>query len=163
MRLVLARRAILVEGPSDELIVQRAYYARHKCLPLDNGVEVINVRGLSHKRFLDVAAMTGTPVDIVTDLDKKSPAEHAARFAGYTAREGVVLRVGQEADGTTLEPQFASANSLDTLNQLFGQQFGSRQGAVDWMTVRKADWALRALEYRGELAYPGYINDAVAA
>ncbi len=52
LRLVLAKRAILVEGPSDELIVQRAFLDKHGVLPMEAGVDVINVRGLSFKRFL---------------------------------------------------------------------------------------------------------------
>ena len=50
LRVVLAQRLILVEGPSDELIVQRAFKDRHGVLPLEAGVDVINVRGLSFKR-----------------------------------------------------------------------------------------------------------------
>ncbi len=51
LRLMLARRCILVEGPSDELIVQRAYEDKHGKLPLEDGVDVISVRSLAFKRF----------------------------------------------------------------------------------------------------------------
>ena len=45
LRLVLARRVILVEGPSDELVVQRAYRDTHEGrLPIHDGVDVISVR-----------------------------------------------------------------------------------------------------------------------
>ncbi len=45
LRLVLAERAILVEGPSDDLIVQRAYRDAHGKLPIEDGVDVINAAG----------------------------------------------------------------------------------------------------------------------
>ena len=41
LRMILAERSILVEGPSDELIVQRGFRQRHGVLPLEAGVEVI--------------------------------------------------------------------------------------------------------------------------
>ena len=41
LRLIMSKRTILVEGPSDELIVQKAYKAQHGRLPLEDGVDVI--------------------------------------------------------------------------------------------------------------------------
>ncbi len=35
LRLILSKRSILVEGPSDELIVQKAYFAKHRASPLE--------------------------------------------------------------------------------------------------------------------------------
>jgi putative ATP-dependent endonuclease of OLD family len=69
LRLILARRVILVEGPSDELIVQKAYLMKHGRLPLDDGIDVLNVRGLSFIRFLDIAKEVGKQVIVVTDND----------------------------------------------------------------------------------------------
>ncbi|MBU1256312.1 AAA family ATPase, partial [Patescibacteria group bacterium] len=49
LRLILCKKAILVEGDSDELIVQKAYRNKHGKLPLENGVDVISVRSLAFK------------------------------------------------------------------------------------------------------------------
>ncbi len=65
LRMVLANKIILVEGPSDELIVQRAFRNIHGCRPLEKQIDVISVKGLSFKRFLDIAANTGTVVQVV--------------------------------------------------------------------------------------------------
>src|SRR5690606_15304907 len=69
LRLILARRSILVEGPSDELIVQRAYERRHGRMPLEDGVDVISVNSLAFKRFLQIAVKLSRTVDVVTDND----------------------------------------------------------------------------------------------
>lgn len=69
LRLILAKRAILVEGPSDELIVQRAFQMRHGKMPIEMGVDVITVGSLAFKRFLDIARILGTEVDVVADND----------------------------------------------------------------------------------------------
>lgn len=45
LRIVLAKKVILVEGPSDDLIVQRAYLDKHGELPMDAGVDVFEVTG----------------------------------------------------------------------------------------------------------------------
>lgn len=65
LRLVLAERVTLVEGPSDELVVQRAYLDAHGKLPIKDGVDVISVRGLQAKRFLDIAVQPEKPVVVV--------------------------------------------------------------------------------------------------
>ena len=69
LRLILSKRSILVEGPSDELIVQRAYKDKHKKLPLEDGVDVISVGSLAFKRFLEIAALLNLNVRVVTDND----------------------------------------------------------------------------------------------
>jgi predicted ATP-dependent endonuclease of OLD family len=69
LRLILARRAILVEGPSDELIVQKAFQVLNGKMPIEMGVDVITVGSLAFKRFLDIAKILGTKVDVVTDND----------------------------------------------------------------------------------------------
>jgi putative ATP-dependent endonuclease of OLD family len=44
LRLILCEKAILVEGDSDELIVQKAYMVKHNgLLPIENGIDVISV------------------------------------------------------------------------------------------------------------------------
>lgn len=71
LRLILARRAILVEGPSDELIVQAAYVKRHGKMPLDDGVDVISVNSLAFRRFLEIAVLLDRVVAVVIDNDGK--------------------------------------------------------------------------------------------
>jgi len=55
LRIVLCEKAILVEGPSDELIVQRAYKDVHGNLPIEDGIDVITVDSLAFKRYLEIA------------------------------------------------------------------------------------------------------------
>jgi AAA15 family ATPase/GTPase len=69
LRLILAERSILVEGPSDELVVQAAFLKVKGKMPLDAGVDVIAVRSFAFKRFLDIAVLLNTQVDVVTDND----------------------------------------------------------------------------------------------
>lgn len=71
LRLVLPKKAVLVEGDSDELIFQRAYMNKHDGkLPIQNGIDVISV-GLAFKRFLSIAKELDIPVFVLTDNDGK--------------------------------------------------------------------------------------------
>ena len=42
LRLILAKKAILVEGPSDDLIVQKACIKKYKCLPIEKRMGCYN-------------------------------------------------------------------------------------------------------------------------
>jgi len=163
LRVVLAQRVILVEGPSDELIVQRAFKDRHGMLPLEAGVEVINVRGLSFKRFLDIAKPLGKRVEVITDNDGASPEAVTARYAGYTGDgSSITIHVGSAAGGPTLEPQIAAANEVSLLNELFGTTHASAAELSAYMVARKTTCALRVLEATVGITMPRYIDDAVA-
>lgn len=69
LRLLFCRGAILVEGDSDELIVQKAYLGQHDGrLPVQDEIEVISV-GTSFLRFFELAKAMGRPVVAITDND----------------------------------------------------------------------------------------------
>jgi putative ATP-dependent endonuclease of OLD family len=162
LRIVLARRVILVEGPSDELIVQRAYRAKHGNLPLTDNVDVINVRGLSFKRFLDIARPLGTSVDVVTDNDGKDPADVLAAYGGYADADHIAIHVGTADGGSTLEPQLIHANGLAALNGLLGTNIADTPALCDYMTANKTTCALKLFESAQCVHIPRYIQDAVA-
>ncbi|MEI7728352.1 MAG: AAA family ATPase [Verrucomicrobiota bacterium] len=88
LRLILAKRTILVEGPSDELIVQKAFLTKYGKLPLGDGVDVINVRGLSFPRFLDIAKELAKPVAVVTDNDGDYENRIIKKYLGFGFGQG---------------------------------------------------------------------------
>jgi hypothetical protein len=161
LRLILAKRAILVEGPSDELIVQRAYLDVHGRLPIYDGIDVISV-GLAFKRFLELAVPLGRRTAVVTDNDDRDPAEIEGRYTDFTAHDFISVHVGGSAGGKTLEPQLLAANNRDTLNEIFGTSFETDQALVDYMTSHKTTCALTIFESDAKITMPGYIQDAVA-
>jgi putative ATP-dependent endonuclease of the OLD family len=160
LRLILARRAILVEGPSDELIVQRAYLDVHGQLPIENGIDVISV-GLAFKRFLELAVPLHRSTAVVRDNDGKDPATVADRYADFTKHDFIAVHVGAVAGGRTLEPQLLAANDSDTLNEIFGTSFDTNDALVNHMAVNKTTCALAIFESGTKLNMPGYIQDAV--
>jgi Predicted ATP-dependent endonuclease of the OLD family len=161
LRLVLADKIILVEGPSDELVVQRAYFNRHKKRPIEDGVDVISVRGLSAPRFLAIAAPLGKTVHTVVDNDGKEIADVEARFAAFAQNPEIHVHVSDPAGGKTLEPQLLKANGRGALNQIFGKAFASDEEMEAFMADHKTTCALAVLETGNAVKMPPYIEAAV--
>jgi putative ATP-dependent endonuclease of OLD family len=161
LRLILASRAILVEGPSDELVVQRAYQDRHGVLPIHHGVDVISV-GLSFRRFLEMAVPLERRTAVVTDNDGADPAVVAARYADFSAHNCISVHVGSTAGGRTLEPQLVAANGRDTMNKVLGTSYATDDALIEYMVKHKTDCALAIFDSTMTLAMPEYIRDAVA-
>lgn len=161
LRLVLASRIVLVEGPSDELIIQRAYHDAYGRLPIEDGVDVINVRGLSFKRFLDIAVRVGKRVSVVTDNDGATPEQISARFAEYTSDGKITIHTGQLEHGTTLEPQVLASASRTVLNGILSATYATDEQLVAHMKSDKTAWALRIFESTTAITMPGYILEAI--
>lgn len=69
LRAVLAKKVVLVEGPSDELVLKKIYLKKHSCLPEEHGIDIIVVRGIGFKNYLNIAKPLQHPIRVVKDND----------------------------------------------------------------------------------------------
>ncbi len=161
LRLALADSAILVEGPSDELIVQRAYRDIHGKLPIEDGVDVISV-GLSHKRFAELAMRLGRRVWLVTDNDGRTIDQMTQRFSCFLSEGKVTLHTSDNPQLNTLEPNLVDANQLSTLNIAMTTKHPTKKAVLDAMLADKTAAALAIFEAPVNLNMPTYIRDVVA-
>lgn len=173
LRLTLASRVILVEGDSDELIVQRAYMdANDGRLPIQDGIEVISV-GTAFLRFLELANALEVPVSVVTDTDGDSAALQR-KYEPYNDSgfiricfDPVIdtgpLRVKDKPfNYNTLEPKILKANSVKVLNSVFGTSAETEEELHLYMRANKTDCALAIFNSKAPIAYPDYIRQAIA-
>lgn len=160
LRLILAKRSILVEGPSDELIVQRAYQMKHGKMPLEDGVDVISVNSLAFKRFLQIAVSMKKTADVVTDNDANVAALEK-KYADYLASDVVKIQYDKDEAARTLEPQLLKKNGLATINKVLGKNFADEESAIEHMISNKADTALKFFETKVEWSPPEYIDRAI--
>lgn len=162
LRLILSAKTILVEGPSDELIVQKAYSAQHGKLPLEDGVDVISVRGLSFKRFIEIGKLLKLDIRVVTDNDGNVAALRK-KYKDYLDGkvENINICFDDDEKCKTLEPQLLKANSLSKLNAVIGTDFASDDDLFRHMGEYKTDTALKVFEFDGDLEFPDYICDAI--
>lgn len=163
LRMILARKAILVEGPSDELIVQKAYLDAYGKLPIEDGVDVISVRGLAFKRFLDIAKEVGNPVSVITDNDGNLEAL-ATKYSEYQNCENINIFYSSDIRYKTLEPQILSCNDIANLKGIFNKTNIKDEEFETYFknTNNKTEVALKIFETeRGAVVIPQYIIDAI--
>lgn len=179
LRMVLCKKAILVEGDSDELVVQKAYMdANLGRLPVEDGVEVISV-GISFLRFLEIAAIIGKPTCVVTDNDGDFVAiqKKYSEYLGANKKPHIDICVDPTVDtgtlmvGTkkynynTLEPKLLKVNSRVSLNAVLGTAHATDDDLRIYMRANKTDCALKIFNYKNTAArsvqYPQYILDAI--
>ena len=159
LRLILAKRAILVEGPSDELIVQKGFFATYGKLPLEKGVDVISVGSLAFKRFLDIALMLNLDVDVVTDND----GDIDALKKKYEGCEVGSIAVWYDEDEScpTLEPQLLKANGRELVNKILSKSYTTDEELLKYMQKNKTECALKFFETETAWDLPSYISDAL--
>lgn len=172
LRLALARKAILVEGDSDELVVQRAYMdANGGKLPIQHGIDVISV-GTAFLRFLELASKLNIPVAVVTDNDGDTAAVEK-KYAAYKSSETVRICFDPDVDTgsltikdkafnyNTLEPKLLKANDRATLNTILGTSTKTDDELRIQMQTNKTESALAIFASTTAISYPGYIQKAI--
>jgi putative ATP-dependent endonuclease of OLD family len=174
LRLVLSKSTILVEGASDELIVQKAYAKTNKGkLPISDGTDVISV-GTSFLRFLEIAARLDKRIAVVTDNDGKIDAlENKYKdYLGDKSRDSILISYDKRnhipSDNiisgynyNTLENLMLSENGLDSMNAVLGKKHKTEDNLRIYMKDNKTDCALQVFEYSGNLNFPAYIQEAI--
>lgn len=164
LRVLLARRSILVEGPTDELIVQRAYLNKYGKLPLEDGVDVISVQALAFLRPLEIAKLLDLDVRVVTDNDGNVDAlkKKYADYLGQNAPDRIKVCFDDDEDAQTLENQVWKINTLDQLNRVLNRKDTEMDQALEYMKNNKTEWALRVFESEHTLETPDYIDAAIS-
>lgn len=165
LRLILSKKIILVEGPSDELIVQRAYYDKFKNIPIQNGIDVISV-GLTFKRFLEIAQLIDKDICVVTDNDHDYNNNITKKYEEFSGSKFIKIFADNRDDLNTLEPQVVDANSsnLKDFASIVGVNFNKYNTAAlisEYLIKNKTDWALMVFESKENITYPNYIIDTI--
>jgi putative ATP-dependent endonuclease of OLD family len=175
LRLILCDKAILVEGDSDELVVQKAYMkANGGKLPIEDRVDVISV-GVSFLRFLEIADKISQRVCVVTDNDGNTEAllKKYKDYLGDNAKPEIsihyddVIDTGELMIGdskfnyNTLEPKFLKENGFEHTNKILGVEYTDIDDLHKHMKANKTECALKIYDSAEEIAYPDYITEAI--
>lgn len=177
LRMVLCKKAILVEGDSDELVVQKAYMSKNSGrLPIHDGIDIISV-GTSFLRFLDIAKKLDNQVAVVTDNDG-CPEDVRKKYSDYYGENGNVfdnisicfddevdsgdlLIKGAKYNYNTLEPKMLKSNGLKNMNNILNTKYKTEDDLRIHMRCSKTDVALKIFNYSGDIIFPQYILDAI--
>lgn len=177
LRLLLCEKAILVEGASDELVIQKAYMETHEGrLPIQDNIDVISV-GTSFLRFLELASVLGIKVAVVTDNDGDIEALKT-KFSDYLGNNQKPniricfdetidtgdLKIGnRNYNYNTLEPKIIKANreDLELFNSLFKTQFDDVDDLRKYMKHHKTECAMAIYDTDKKVTFPDYILEAI--
>lgn len=158
LRLVLAKKVVLVEGPSDEIIFERVFKGLLGCFPMDVGIDVISMRGLTLARSLELCAAIDKPAAVIRDNDGIEPAElrgPVERWLNGIKRE---LFIGAVADGKSLEPQLIKFNGEALMREIL--DIKETANLLTWMSREKTEGALRIAASNQEFSSPSYMIEA---
>ena len=164
LRILLANSVILVEGPADELIVQRAYMDNYGKLPIEDGIDVVAVDSLAFQRYCEVALLINKELTVVTDNDGDVSVVRE-RYKKYG--DLVTLCVESDNSLNTLEPSVLSANedSFEEFRSIIyhGKDITKRdvESLKSFMIANKTEWSMRVFTSEQKIKYPLYILKAI--
>jgi len=180
LRLLLADKAFLVEGDSDDLVVQRAFSDKFstpdsQILPIDKGIDIITV-GLSFLRFLELAEKLSVKVAVITDNDGdlstinkkyenylggKQKINIKIFFSKDVANDAGISK-DKVPNQNTLEPCIVRVNKIDDLSKVINSAITTKEEFMEYMTKNKTDCALKIFKSSVKLMMPNYIEEAIS-
>lgn len=170
LRFVLASKVILVEGPTDDLIIQRAYKDKHGCMPADDGIDVIAVESLAFKRFADIANLINKQVVIVTDNDGDIQKRIQEKYKDYLPCDNLSFYYEENESYNTVEPSVLAVNCTAGQPTANFKEIVSKDGSLadrdydgilSFMIGNKTEWAFRVFDSEETINYPRYIDEAI--
>jgi predicted ATP-dependent endonuclease of OLD family len=153
LEFVISSKTILVEGPSEYMLFEKFYesLAGHK--PEADGVHIIDVHGLSFKRYLEIAKLLGNKVAVITDNDKNPQKNCIDKYSEF---DGANIEVFYETDEKKYTFEVVLYGDNGTLcDTLFGGE------ALVHMLNNKTESAYTLLEQHEAITVPDYIRRAI--
>jgi energy-coupling factor transporter ATP-binding protein EcfA2 len=159
LRIALAKKIVLVEGPSDEIVFERVFFDTYGKWPMQCGIDVLSMRGLSLARGLELCAALNKPVAALRDNDGYEPTDLRNSVDRWLKAGEREIFIGDVADGKTLEPQLIHHSSEALLREILG--ISATADLLKWMTREKTEAALRISVATKKIVPPQYILAAV--
>ncbi len=160
LRLVLAEKIVLVEGPSDALIFERCFRDATGSHPIEQGIDVVSMNGLTLKRALAMCKALDRQAAVIRDNDGNKPEDLIDDLGDLLSPSDRQVFISAPDDGSTLEPQLINANDEQRLREVL--RVPDRSTVEAWMTRNKTEAALRIHDAEESIVYPQYIQNAVA-
>lgn len=184
LRVALSRKVILVEGPSDELVLKKIYYRKYDRLPEQDGIDIIVVRGVGFDTFISVGKEIGTRINVLRDNDGDYQSNVVKARDEYAAFANIKLISSAKDEEFSLEPAMIHANATDlkTLNafakevlstktnKLYMEEAGldkRRDFLIEWFRsvkgngkgARKVDSAIKLFDGSLNFKYPAFLDE----
>ena len=150
----LSQKAILVEGPSEYMLMERFYKDVTNHFPENDNVHIIDVRGLSFKRYLDIARITLGKVAVITDNDKDAQTHCIDKYNEYASNANIRIFYEPDNSKQTFEVVLYGDNQI-LCNSLFNSD------PLYYMLHNKTEAAYLLLSQNQPITVPDYIKRAI--
>jgi putative ATP-dependent endonuclease of the OLD family len=186
LRVALSSKVILVEGPSDELILKKIYLRKHGRLPEHDGIDIIVVRGVGFNTFIAIGKEIGTNIHVLRDNDGSYHDNIEQESLIYIGYPNVKLFSSTNDDEFSLEPALIYANAIDTetldafakevlsnqtyeLYQAAAALEERREYLIKWFRsergngkgARKVDAAIKLFDSTLDFKYPSFLDEVL--
>lgn len=170
LRLALCKKAILVEGPTDEMVITYYYKTKYNKHPFDDGIELISVDGVSFKHFVQLALSLNIQMAIITDNDGRNESDVIDLYVNDENKGFIKVFTEKDILLHTLEPSFVNINieRLQDLSDILRKKkvkLDSKDLLSEFMINNKTEWAYRLLSSIdnnvNEFDVPNYIVNAI--
>ena len=149
----LSDKIILVEGPAEYMLFDNFYRQVNGHKMEEDDVQVMDVRGLSFKRFLEIASITGAKVAVVTDNDEDYQKNCIDKYSEFSDKDNVQIFYESDNGKRTFEIVLEDKN-----RQLCKDLFGD--AAVDYMLNNKTEAAYKLMNEKN-IVVPDYIERSI--
>ena len=157
LRLVLADKMVIVEGPSDEIIFNRFFKDKYDSEPMAFGIDVMSIRGTSFLRSFELASLLDRQLIALRDNDGQEPEHWIEKLKPFLLEGKRQMFIGSPKDGHTLEPQILTANPHLIRTD------GDYEKELKKMQNNKTATALNIARSDEKLTPPPYFKEAIAA
>lgn len=186
LRVALSGKVILVEGPSDELVLKKIYHRKHNRLPEQDGIDIIVVRGVGFKTFIEVGKEIGTKIHVLRDNDGDYDVNVVQGRLEYAAFPNIQLYSSMNNVEFSLEPAMIYANAIDlkTLDAFAKEVLSTetfniynaeltledrRENLIRWFKsakgngkgARKVDSAVKLFDGSLDFKYPAFLDEVL--
>lgn len=187
LRVALSRKVVLVEGPSDELVLKKIYKDNNEGrLPEQDGIDIIVVRGVGFKTYIEIGKEIGTAVNILRDNDGDYANNVENALKQYEKYPNIKMISSTDNNEFSLEPAMISANSTSeeellafakiilspqTYNLLHAKSTfcDKRAFFVEWFKSaggdgkgkKKVDSAIKLFETNEPFNYPAFLVEVM--
>lgn len=150
----LSDKTLLVEGPAEMILMDFFFETLMSKKASEFGVNVLDLRGLSFKRYLEVGKLLNKKVAVITDNDQNEESDVQRRYQDFIYENSKIFTDKDPQLAYTFEASIFKKNT-DYLKRLFGDC------ALQHMLENKTETALKILEDKPKIEVPDYISEAI--
>ena len=150
----LSNRVLMVEGPAEYMLLEKFYVSYVGNTPEADGVNIIDVRGLSFKRYLEIAQRIGSRVAVLTDNDKDYQKHCVDKYMEFASNANIEIFYDKDNAKHTFEIVLYFDNQT-LCDGLFGSD------AMEYMLNNKTEAAYRLLAQNNSIVVPDYMKRAI--